>query len=92
MSLYIFVKSYFMGCAFDSFSTSWRDRSYILALMILCLAIPSVNNTICYAMMLHRVVYSDFKREVLKRLQPNCGNACTVNKVFNKRVSKYTLL
>ena len=37
--IYIF-QSYFMGCAFDMFSTSWTARSYVLVLFIVCWFVP----------------------------------------------------
>ena len=44
-----------MGCAFDSFSTSWRDRSYIIVLMVLCWLLPSFHNLAGYIIMMKKL-------------------------------------
>ena len=33
-------QAYFLGCTFDSFSTSWQDRSYVVILLIIAWLIP----------------------------------------------------
>ena len=33
-------QAYFLGCTFDSFSTSWNDRSYVIILLIIAWFIP----------------------------------------------------
>ena len=48
-----------MGCAFDTFSPSWVDRSYALTLMVLCWVFPMIANVVCYMVMVYRVRHSN---------------------------------
>ena len=50
-----------MGCAFDSFSKSWIDRSYIMVLLVLCYVLPTTTNWVCYLAMVFRFRNSDYK-------------------------------
>ena len=52
--IYIF-QSYFMGCAFDMFSTSWTARSYVLVLFIVCWFIPLIVIIASYCGIIMRV-------------------------------------
>ena len=61
-----------MGCAFDSFSTTWSDRSYILTLLVLAWLIPLVSNILFYIAMLHRVRNSDFQYYAKKQGRSEC--------------------
>ena len=61
-----------MGCAFDSFSTAWSDRSYILTLLVLAWLIPLVSNILFYTAMLHRVQNSDFQYYASKTGRSEC--------------------
>ena len=61
-----------MGCAFDSFSTTWSDRSYILTLLVLAWLIPLVSNILFYIAMLHRVRNSDFQYYAKKHRTSEC--------------------
>ena len=52
--IFIF-QSYFMGCAFDLFSTSWTARSYVLLLFIVCWFIPLIVIITSYCGIIMRV-------------------------------------
>ena len=73
-----------MGCAFDSFSTSWTDRSYVLTLLVLAWLIPLVSNIVFYVSMIYRVRTSDFQYYVLKQAKQDCYQMFNVdNRVSN---------
>ena len=75
-------QAYFMGCAFDSFSTSWSDRSYVFTLLVLAWLIPLISNIVFYICMIHRVQTSNFQYYVSKQTKPDCYNMFNVdNKV-----------
>ena len=60
-----------MGCAFDMYSTSWVDRSYVLTLFILCWFVPLFIIFVAYAGIIYRVRHS-----VVKEILPDkasCG-------------------
>ena len=38
--MFYLFQAYFLGCTFDSFSTSWKDRSYVIILLIIAWLIP----------------------------------------------------
>ena len=38
--MFYLFQAYFLGCTFDSFSTSWKDRSYVIILLIIAWFIP----------------------------------------------------
>ena len=61
-------KAYLMGCTFDSFSSSWNDRSYVLTMMVVAWLIPTTSNVFCYAAIVNRVHHSDFKLIGLHRM------------------------
>ena len=61
-----------MGCAFDSFSTSWTDRSYVLTLLVLAWLIPLILNIVFYVSMIYRVRTSDFQYYVIKQAKQDC--------------------
>ena len=62
------LKAYLMGCTFDSFSSSWNDRSYVLSMMVVAWLIPTATNVFCYAAIVNRVHHSDFKLIGLHRM------------------------
>ena len=64
-----------MGCAFDMFSTSWNDRSYVVVLFILCWCIPLVIIFVAYVSIFSRVKKSNAR---------NVGFSGTPNKVANE--------
>ena len=51
-------QSYFMGCAFDSFSTSWNDRSYVITLLVLAWLTPLFLICFSYIAIIFRVRHS----------------------------------
>ena len=61
-------KAYLMGCTFDSFSSSWNDRSYVLTMMVVAWLIPTAINVFCYVAIVNRVHHSDFKLIGLHRM------------------------
>ena len=73
-----------MGCAFDSFSTSWTDRSYVLTLLVLAWLIPLISNIVFYVSMIYRVRTSDFQYYVIKEAKQDCYQMFNVdNRVSN---------
>ena len=73
-----------MGCAFDSFSTSWTDRSYVLTLLVLAWLIPLISNIVFYVSMIYRVRTSDFQYYVIKDAKQDCYQMFNVdNRVSN---------
>ena len=64
----IVLQSYFMGCSFDNFSTSWWDRSYVITLLILAWFIPLVIIFISHIGILYRVRHSNIKDMLIKKL------------------------
>ena len=44
-----------MGCAFDMFSTTWNDRSYVVVLFVLCWCIPLIVIFVSYGSIFFRV-------------------------------------
>ena len=73
-----------MGCAFDSFSSSWTDRSYVLTLLVLAWLIPLVSNIVFYVSMIYRVRTSDFQYYVIKQAKQDCYQMFNVdNRVSN---------
>ena len=58
-----------MGCAYDSFSPSWKDRSYILVLLVFFWLIPIVTMVFCYTAMINRVRKADLQYIPLRRLR-----------------------
>ena len=50
-----------MGCTFDSFSSSWSDRSYVLTLLVLAWIIPLVIIFLSYIGIIYEVVQSSIK-------------------------------
>ena len=44
-----------MGCAFDMFSTTWNDRSYVVVLFVLCWCIPLIIIFYSYGSIFFRV-------------------------------------
>ena len=71
-SLFTF-QSYFMGCAFDSFSTSWSDRSYVITLLVLAWLIPLVIICLSYVSIIFRVRIS---LQHIKQLTNVASNSC----------------
>ena len=51
-----------MGCAFDSFSTSWGDRSYVVVLLVIGWLIPLINVCISYYSIMFRVRNSLYRQ------------------------------
>lgn len=47
-----------MGCAFDMYTTSWNDRSYVLVLFVLCWFVPLLIMFQSYGAIIYRVSYS----------------------------------
>ena len=71
-----------MGCAFNSFGRSWGERSYILALIVFCWLLPTINNVASYIIMVKRLKKSDMKFYVLNQNTetPRCRRT---SKIFN---------
>ena len=51
----ISFQAYFIGCSFDSFSQSWRDRSYVLTLLISAWLVPLIMIFLSDLGILHRI-------------------------------------
>lgn len=78
-----------MGCAFDSFSTSWGDRSYVITLMVFCWALPTANNIGGYIIMIKKLSSSDIKLHFHQQtLQQPCSRAHKFGKRVNKTVNQ----
>ena len=60
-----------MGCAFDMYSTSWRDRSYVLTLFILCWFVPLIVIFVAYIGIIYRVRHSVVNEILLDKA--SCG-------------------
>ena len=60
-----------MGCAFDMYSKSWIDRSYVLTLFIQCWFVPLFVIFVAYAGIIYRVRHS-VVREILSD-KASCG-------------------
>ena len=73
-----------MGCAFDSFSRSWGDRSYIIVLMVLCWLLPTVHNLAGYTIMM-----IELKKSNINSLANTRNTRLHRSKIFrfHKRVS-----
>ena len=56
-----------MGCAFDSFSRSWGDRSYIIVLMVLCWLLPTFHNLAGYTIMMIELKKSNINYQLITR-------------------------
>ena len=63
-----------MGCAFDMFSTSWNDRSYVVTLFVLCWCIPLGVILVAYVSIFSRVRQSGAR---------NSGLSGTPNKLIS---------
>ena len=77
--IFIALQSYFMGCSFDNFSTSWWDRSYVITLLILAWFIPLVIIFISHIGILYRVRHSNIKDLLIKKFSYGCSteaNTC----------------
>ena len=70
-----------MGCAFDMYSTSWTDRSYVITLFVLCWFIPLLVIFMAYIGIVYRVRHSFVENEVID----NCSNGHLKN---NERRSR----
>ena len=60
-----------MGCAFDMYSTSWSDRSYVLTLFILCWFVPLIIIFVAYIGIIYRVRHSVVNEILLDKV--SCG-------------------
>ena len=65
-SYYNFLQSYFMGCVFDLFSTSFNTRSYVAAMFTIAWFIPLITITSCYIGILLRVWYCPNRKFLLQ--------------------------
>ena len=79
-----------MGCAFDVFSSSWSDRSYVLTLFVLCWCIPVLIICTSYIGIIYRVKHSDIKSMLPKNIP--CGilrsNSVAVRSLVGNRTPK----
>ena len=78
-----------MGCAFDSFSTSWRDRSYILVLLVLCWLLPSVHNLAGYIIMMKKLRNSNIFQFISPNAPRHRSKLLNSTKRVNKNVTTY---
>ena len=78
-----------MGCAFDSFSTSWRDRSYILVLMLLCWLLPSCHNLAGYMIMMKKLRKSNMFQFISPHAPPHRSKLLNATKRVSKNVTTY---
>ena len=78
-----------MGCAFDSFSTSWVDRSYILALMVLCWLLPSFHNLAGYIIMMKKLRKSNIFQFISPNAHQHKSKLLNSTKRVNKKVTIY---
>ena len=60
-------QSYFMGCSFDSFSSSWKDRSYVCTLLVIAWLFPCTGIFISHLSIIRRVRYSNIRNLYLKK-------------------------
>ena len=68
-----------MGCAFDTFSTSWIDRSYTLTLFVISWFIPLVIICISYIGIIYGVRHSRIKDLLVKKNCSTCGQSHMCN-------------
>ena len=52
-------QSYLIGCTFDSFSTSWTDRSYIITLLVVAWLIPLLSIILSHIGIFYRIKNSE---------------------------------
>ena len=52
-------QSYLIGCTFDSFSTSWTDRSYIIMLLVVAWLIPLLSIILSHIGIFYRIKNSE---------------------------------
>ena len=52
-------QSYLIGCTFDSFSTSWTDRSYIIVLLVVAWLIPLLSIILSHIGIFYRIKNSE---------------------------------
>ena len=64
-------QAYFIGCSFDSFSTSWKDRSYVITLMVMAWVIPLTILFLSHFSIVHSVRKSNV--QVLCETKFSCG-------------------
>ena len=64
-------QAYFIGCSFDSFSTSWKDRSYVITLMVIAWVIPLTILFLSHFSIVHSVRKSNV--QVLCETKFSCG-------------------
>ena len=81
-----------MGCAFDSFSTSWGDRSYILVLMVLCWLLPSFHNLAGYITMMKKLRKSNIFQFISPNTPQHRSKLLNSTKRVNKNINTYIKL
>ena len=69
--LWLQLQSYLLGCAFDTFSSSWHDRSYVVTLLVLAWFIPLVIICVTHIGIINRVKNSDVKTIITRQF--SCG-------------------
>ena len=50
-----YFQAYILGCSYDSFSTDWNDRSYIIILILLAWIMPLSLVGFCYFQIINSV-------------------------------------
>ena len=75
-----------MGCAFDSFSPSWSDRSYVLTLLVLAWLVPLVIICLSYISIIFRVRIS---LQHIRQLTNGTSNTCiSTGNPFTRKLSR----
>ena len=78
-----------MGCAFDIFTTSWRDRAYTLTLLILCWFIPLLMIFISYNGIIYRVKSASIRNNRDRRRSCMGLKKDTEVVVYRTRISSF---
>ena len=64
--LFLF-QAYLIGCSFDSFSSSWKDRTYVFTLLIIAWVVPLVIIFLTHLSILHHVRSANIRNLCIKK-------------------------
>ena len=81
------IQSYFIGCTFDSFSSSWNERSYTITLLVIAWLIPLIIVVSSHVGILYRIRHAEIKSVNIQKSFQRARNNRAMNREIGTQLS-----